>query len=292
MSLCFDDNIEKRRLPSASEIILNPRYENMGFIRDSYDRLDGGYTDHNTKSNGEPYKKLSEITASSLSSAYHNPFTHHLYEDLRFSDDESVVSSVPGSPMTARSHSVKSKASTHGTFTRQLNLFIGEEWENVQPHTQDFQRKAFSCPSSPQTKRNITVTKQPGTKGDDTEELTPSESKHRSYDHVKQFFLDMPIEPPAPKHFRLEPNPHNTINHMCHSALHCPCFLFFCFLCCLPGVYYMLQGDKSYKCGKEEKAIIYGKRSTILYVIGTILAIVLLGGVVFFAVLFVQDQVG
>ncbi|XP_067656310.1 uncharacterized protein [Haliotis asinina] len=87
----------------------------------------------------------------------------------------------------------------------------------------------------------------------------------------------------------LTPNPYNRINQRFHSTLQCPCYLFFCFLCCVPAVYYMQISDKEYDYGSKEKSRVYGRRATVLYVIGAISATIFLSTITSLVVIFMQE---
>ncbi|ESO90971.1 hypothetical protein LOTGIDRAFT_163481 [Lottia gigantea] len=83
------------------------------------------------------------------------------------------------------------------------------------------------------------------------------------------------LEERSPKIRFLLDNPYNSINQKFHSALHCPCFLFFCFLCCSPAVYWMQRSDYEFDYASEKLAKRYGRRATVLYIIGIALSIFL-----------------
>ncbi|XP_071089875.1 uncharacterized protein [Haliotis cracherodii] len=87
----------------------------------------------------------------------------------------------------------------------------------------------------------------------------------------------------------LTPNPYNRINQRFHSTLQCPCYLFFCFLCCVPAVYYMQISDKEYDYGSKERSRVYGRRATVLYIIGAICATIFLTTVTSLVVIFMQE---
>ncbi|KAK3095104.1 hypothetical protein FSP39_010369 [Pinctada imbricata] len=232
-----------------------------------------------------------------LTSSYHNPY--YIYSD--------IPASPPGSPQSDRSFghgtksfnsSMRSKHSSSHAYTRQLNMFIGEEWENVHENSYNLMldRKVVSCPPSPRV-AHFPVIHQPikvmhASSNDPTMYHADILHPRRAQHSLNYFFYHMSQEEPkTSKNYNLKPNPYNNINHKIHSALHCPCFLFFFFLCCLPGVYFMQEGDIQYKSGNEHRARKLGLRSTVSYCVGIVVGITFLSLAVFVAVQFVQGQV-
>jgi hypothetical protein len=110
---------------------------------------------------------------------------------------------------------------------------------------------------------------------------------------MRYFFLNLPEEEPPPyNEFLVKLNPHNKINHMIHSALHCPCFFFFFLICCMPAVFWMQLGDKAYQNGDVDEAKLLGRKATVSYLIGTVLGLAVLATVILISVYVVQDQLG
>lgn len=208
---------------------------------------------------------------------YHNPFYHQ--------PEQAPIS--PGSPTSEisfqRTFSVRSKHSNASHYTRQINMSIGEEWENVHDPT----RKAFTCPPTP--KRHQICITQPLSPWSEKPEPV---SEHVVDEPLRYFFNRLSEEERvAPKDYVIEPNPHNKCNHKLHAVLHCPCFFFFCLLCCLPGVHYMERSDEEYRTGHEDRAKFDGRISTVLYTLGLIAASMFLSGLIFFSVSVVHGQV-
>lgn len=86
------------------------------------------------------------------------------------------------------------------------------------------------------------------------------------------------------------PNPHNKLNHRFHSTLHCPCFIFFCFLCCYPAVFLMQRSDIQFISDEEDLARKNAKRSTVLYIIGGVTSVIFLSSVLFVMYYFLGDR--
>lgn len=93
---------------------------------------------------------------------------------------------------------------------------------------------------------------------------------------------------PASKRCLL-PNPFNRLNQRCHSTLQCPCCLFFCFLCCLPALFFMSRSDYEFDFGSLAKAKRYGRWTTTAYVVGAAVGVGLIVASVVATVLFLQD---
>lgn len=248
-----------------------------------------------------------DISQSAIDLAYQNPYAH-AYAVSKIEDETSArggeVSASPGAiPTTPAPQSstpdvsAKTKVSSPGVFTRQLNMFIGEEWEDVQSRWPT-ERKALSCPGSLRIPHEAARQQRMALKHHDQSDLhrleyLQSRRQHVSHDPLRYFFYHMSHEEPVlQKDYMIKPNPHNNINHMIHSALHCPCFFFFYLLCCLPGVHLMQEGDNEYKTGHEDRAKKYGRIATVLYTIGFVVGTALLATVVYLAVSIVKDQVG
>ena len=227
--------------------------------------------------------------------AYHNPY--YIYHDIPLTPPRSPLSDRSTGHGT-KSGSVTSKHQPLHAYTRQLNMFIGEEWENV--HDGNYiERQAVSCPPSPRITQ-FPILRQPGkivtTESKDSTAIQPevihSRRTHIPRDPLQYFFFHMSQEKPkVAKKYIINPNPYNDLNHKFHSALHCPCFLFFFFLCCLPGIHFMQKGDIEYKLGNEQRAKALGFRSSVLYCTGIIVGATFLSVSVFIAVQFVQGQV-
>ncbi|OWF49254.1 hypothetical protein KP79_PYT16927 [Mizuhopecten yessoensis] len=248
-----------------------------------------------------------DISQSAIDSAYHNPYAH-AYAVSKIEDETAAQGGeAPGSPgatsIAPRPQSPTSdmsartpKVSSHGVFTRQLNMFIGEEWEDVQPRW-SIERKALSCPGSLRIPHGAAHPTRMTFKHEHSDrqrlEYLQNRRQQLSHDPLRYFFYHMSHEEPVlQKDYMIKPNPHNNFNHMIHSALHCPCFFFFYLLCCLPGVHLMTKGDIEYKTGHEDRARKFGRVATVLYILGFIVGTTLLGTVVYLAVSFVQGQVG
>ncbi|XP_069139706.1 uncharacterized protein [Argopecten irradians] len=243
-----------------------------------------------------------DISQSAIDSAYHNPYAHayavsKVEEEASAQGSEAPVSPGATSITTHPQSAASAKVSSPGVFTRQLNMFIGEEWEDVQPRWPAIERKALSCPGSLRIPHDPAHPQRMVFKHEQSNrqrlEYLQSRRQQLSHDPLRYFFYNMSHEEPVlQKDYMVKPNPHNKINHMIHSALHCPCFFFFYLLCCLPGVHLMTKGDLEYKTGHEEHARKFGRIATVLYFIGFVLGTTLLGTVVYLAVSFVQGQVG
>lgn len=211
---------------------------------------------------------------------YHNPPQPHFMQGP----------TSPGSPTSEqtfqRSFSVRSKHSNSSHYTRQINMSIGEEWENVH-QVYDPSRKALTCPPTP--RRYQIYTTQPlspwAEKPEKVSEQIPDEPLTYFFNRLTE------EERGSTKDYAIEPNPHNKCNHKLHSVLHCPCFFFFCLLCCLPGVHYMERSDEEYRTGHEDRAKSDGKLATLLYILGFVAASAFLSGLVYFSVSFVHGQI-
>jgi len=300
-------------LPSTSEITLKTAYRT---ISSDVNRDSGSGTDSHDECMSIPDKQpmdtvqpyaVSHIVAinqSAIESAYHNPYISFHSDDESsqrsgadgsgYQDVQPSDTMCPGSPKSelSRSHSTKSKVSSPGIYTRQLNMFIGEEWENVQQRWTT-ERKALSCPG---TLRVPTVSTSYKNSPDNLRrlEILQRRQQQATHDPLRYYFYQMTREErdsPIIKDHVVKPNPYNNINHKIHSALHCPCFFFFYLLCCFPGVHYMQKGDIEYKREHDELARKYSRRATILYLTGAILGTLLLATTVYLAVNFVQTQV-
>lgn len=80
-------------------------------------------------------------------------------------------------------------------------------------------------------------------------------------------------------------NPYNDINYKIHSALWCPCLIFF-YLCCCPGVYYMTNSDNLFKQNYPAKAKKSARIATILYIIGIIFSLLFYSGLFTLLIIF------
>ncbi|KAK6186125.1 hypothetical protein SNE40_008223 [Patella caerulea] len=105
------------------------------------------------------------------------------------------------------------------------------------------------------------------------------------------------VEAVSDDHFTLPPekrillnNPYNSINQRFHSTLHCPCFIFFCFLCCAPAVYWMQRSDYEFDYGSEKRAKKFGYRATGLYIAGAIVSIVALSAAITVTYMLLKDE--
>ncbi|CAC5410804.1 unnamed protein product [Mytilus coruscus] len=208
---------------------------------------------------------------------YYNPFYH----------EDSIV---PGSPFSEKSFqrtfSIRSKQSAGSHYTRQINMSIGEEWENIH-QAYDTPRRSVTCPPTP--KRQFVFT-QPLSPWSEKQEQSAQEQV--ADEPLRYFFNRLSEEGRvAPKDYVIQPNPHNSCNHKIHSVLHCPCFFFFCLLCCLPGVHFMERSDEEYRSGHDDRAKHDGRWSTVLYTLGVIAAVVFLSGLIYFSVSFVHGDV-
>lgn len=222
---------------------------------------------HAEKKEGDPSSPLSEF------STYHNPYTD---EDIH---TPGIISKLSGTGSLRAKHA----------HTRQLNIFIGEELEdNFQRPEFPSERRAYSCPPTPRAAKRAA---HPLVR----ESLEPTQmgaEGSRYEDEPMHFFIyNLPEEEPSTyNEFLVKSNPYNKINHMIHSALHCPCFFFFFLLCCMPGVHWMQVGDDAYKNGDVDEAKSLGRKATVSYFIGAVLGVLVLTGVIMISVYFVQDQ--
>ncbi|XP_060071269.1 uncharacterized protein LOC132551178 [Ylistrum balloti] len=311
----FSDTDLESSLAGSSEVTMKTyfRYVPPSIVSDTTSESSGGTSSVDTKSSVEtvqPYAVSNtlgltiDISQSAIDSAYHNPYAQ-AYAVSKIEDENlaqggeipgtpgaaAIVPQSPTSDLSARTP----KVSSPGVFTRQLNLFIGEEWEDVQTRWPS-ERKALSCPGSLRIPRDVAQSQRMAFKHDQSNrqrlEYLQNRRQQLSHDPLRYFFYNMSHEEPVlQKDYMVKPNPHNKINHMIHSALHCPCFFFFYLLCCLPGVHLMTKGDLEYKTGHDDSARKFGRIATVLYIVGFVLGTSLLGTVVYLAVSFVQGQV-
>ncbi|XP_046557257.1 uncharacterized protein LOC124266506 [Haliotis rubra] len=108
------------------------------------------------------------------------------------------------------------------------------------------------------------------------------QSQHRQVSEVVE---------PVTMNMRLHiPNPYNKLNHRFHSTLHCPCFIFFCFLCCYPAVFLMQRSDIQFISDQQDLARQNAKRSTVLYIIGGVTSVIFLSTVLFVMYFFLGDK--
>ncbi|KAK3595818.1 hypothetical protein CHS0354_014637 [Potamilus streckersoni] len=179
--------------------------------------------------------------------------------------------------------------------SRQCKFDIGEEWEAFQL------RKAASCPSSPNHNIrseskifSISSNSELATNNTVQGPSSPRPSMKQNVEVKEQFplhlFLTNETVAVTPD-YQINPNPYNWINQKFHSTLQCPCFLFFFFLCCLPGIYYMQRSDIKYKRGEKETARMLGIRATIFFATGSIVGIIFLTVSMFFAVEYIRQFV-
>lgn len=254
-------------VPSAPPL----SYDNYGLELDDEDLQDFNIYNQSIY-NDTGSLKMEELPA------YYNPFYH-----------QDVV--VPGSPFSEKSFqrtfSTNSRHSAGSHYTRQINMSIGEEWENVH-QTYGIERKAFTCPPTPI--RNYIFTTQPLNPW--SEHPEKHQVEHVADDSLSYFFNRLSEEERvAPKDFVIQPNPYNNCNHKIHAMLHCPCFFFFCLLCCFPGVHYMQRSDEEYRTGHKDRSKVDSRISMILYILGIFVAVVFLSGLIYFSVSFVHGQV-
>ncbi|GAB1607728.1 hypothetical protein Ahia01_001056700 [Argonauta hians] len=76
---------------------------------------------------------------------------------------------------------------------------------------------------------------------------------------------------------RILENPYNNINYKIHSFLWCPCMFLF-YICCCPAVFFMSKSDNLYKENYPDKSKSYAKISTVLYILGTVFALLFYTG--------------
>ncbi|WAR21290.1 hypothetical protein MAR_015264 [Mya arenaria] len=186
-----------------------------------------------------------------------------------------------------------------GVSTRQCKFEIGEEWEQFQTIQTT---KSVSCPPTPlmgakkhkdlldeETGRTNPgyAASEPGAEIE--ADLTDSADKLKEPFPFHFMFASTSGTPP--KHYTVVPNPHNSVNQRFHSTLQCPCFLFFFFLCCLPGVHFMQQSDLQFKKGNDERARNYGKLATAFYIVGAIIGVAFLAIAIYFATDYVRQYV-
>lgn len=194
---------------------------------------------------------------------------------------------TPGSPSNCLSESAHANTSTHHPrCCRQLTVDIGEEWETAKD-------RGIASPSSPksQPQTDFSVNLSSGKK-DGIQIITdPVDSlrSNKAIDQMQLFFYHLENgEQDVPKPHASHPNPYNDINHKFHSALHCPCYLFAFYMCCVPAVLFMEKSDKEYIRGNEKLALIYGERSTKLFFVGAILGLLLLILIAYMGVIMVM----
>lgn len=255
------------------------------------------FTRRSSSGTVEPYA-ISDIRIhipdTDISSSYQNPYTQFItdFEHSSASASNRSGTNTPGSSSLARSSSLRT--SHPGDFTRQLNVFIGEEWESGIKHI-PLQRKSRSCPPTLRVSRNTTVRQPIRTNTRPLRQLTiGGNRRHHSIrgDRSRQFFYHMTTND-APNQLEnfIKPNPYNNFNHKVHSLLHCPCCFFFFLLCCMPGVHFMQEADVEYKRGHEDKARLHARRATFLFIIGGIIGTATLSLMAYFAVTYVQSQI-
>lgn len=88
----------------------------------------------------------------------------------------------------------------------------------------------------------------------------------------------------------IQSNPYNVWNHKLHDTMWCSCCMYFFLICCIPAVIYMEKSDSAHKLLDDKRTMIYGKFSTILFVIGGISAL-LVYAALFFIVIYVSTVV-
>ncbi|XP_061170319.1 uncharacterized protein LOC133179626 [Saccostrea echinata] len=271
-------------MPTTSEITIpessiEPEYESIGIDTAQCSTTESKKYKYKGKDQftlhiHNPETKESEVSSPfSDFSTYHNPYT------------EEGIHSPGAISKLSYTGSMKSK---HPHTTRQLNVFIGEELEeNFQSTGFPTERKAYSCPTTPRAvKRTVPLSREPI----EVPHLG-AERPHYENEPVHFFIYNLPEEEQSVyNEFLVKSNPHNRINHMIHSALHCPCFFFFFLLCCMPGVHWMQLGDKAYKNGDVDEAKFLGRKATVSYFVGAVLGVLVLAGVIMISVYFVQDQ--
>ncbi|KAL3864031.1 hypothetical protein ACJMK2_005743 [Sinanodonta woodiana] len=218
--------------------------------------------------------------------------------DLYDSSDSISHGDVSEPPSPRTSHVVETLPMTlldplHSS-SRQCKFDIGEEWEAFQL------RKATSCPSSPNNNIRseskiftISLNSELATNSVVQGPSSPRPSKKQNVEEVKEqlplrlLLTNQTVD--ATPDYQINPNPYNRINQKFHSTLQCPCFLFFFFLCCLPGLYYMQRSDIKYKSGEKETARMLGRRATIFFATGSIVGIIFLTVSIVFAVEYVRQ---
>ena len=213
-------------------------------------------------------------------------------------DGQTSAPSIKDRPVRQQSRYKAIKAKrllpTHSTRTRQKSFAIGEEWEQ-------FQHRKYvskSCPTTPISGRkqpqqiyaidNPNYATHEGVNSGDGDQIS---SPMKEVDPLPfHYFFSMPSK--NTRQFQISLNPYNKRNHQFHSTLHCPCFFFFFFLCCLPGVHLMQLSDRNFKKGQLLNAKKYGRLSTIMFVLGSIVGVVFLGVAIFFAASYVRQYAG
>ena len=205
-----------------------------------------------------------------------------MHETIKESHKKSPTSIYALSDGETRKLALKSREIS----TRQCKFDIGEEWEQFQ----FYHNKSVSCPPSPLGGRNPEI-------------LTGSENPGYAASEPGADFDAEKSKEPFPFHFlfsspsggvkehQIISNPFNKLNHKFHSTLQCPCFLFFFFLCCLPGVHFMQQSDQQFKKGNRKRARNYGKISTGMYILGSIVGVTFLAVAIYFAAEYVRQFV-
>ena len=273
-------------MPTTSEITVPDAsigYEAIG--SDKYPMSSSSSSAYETISNDQLRIQLSDAETKA-------PVRKH---SKSFSDFSSYHNPYAEEPL--HSPGVISKLSATGSFrskhvhTKQLNIYIGEELEdNFQSPEFPSERRAFSCPPTP---RAVKRAAHPLPSAPMEDPRAGAEGPRYQDEPMHFFIYNLPEEEPSTcNEYLVKSNPYNKINHMIHSALHCPCFFFFFLLCCMPGVHWMQTGDKAYQSGDLEEAKYLGRRATVSYFIGTVLGVLVLTGVILVSVYFVQDQLG
>lgn len=227
------------------------------------------------------------------------------YANVNFHEDNSEQPSLSKTEPTP--HSPTSIYTLGGSMTkprlelkdrelssRQCKFEIGEEWEQYQfIHT-----KSISCPPTPVADGrhgevidghdNLSyVASEPGVEIE--QDLTGvSETSKETFPF---HFLFSTSSTNAVKEHQIVPNPYNKINQRFHSALQCPCFLFFCFLCCLPAVLFMQQSELQFRKGNMLQSRNNGRCSTMLYTVGLLLGVVFLSVTIYFVADYIKQFV-
>lgn len=176
--------------------------------------------------------------------------------------------------------------------TRQCKFEIGEELEQFRAFHAN---KSLTSPPSPHIEHMPEKPSEshdnPGYAPTEPGAVDSTDAVQTSKDPFPFHFLFTTTASDVLKQHQIVPNPHNKYNHRFHSALQCPCCLFFFFLCCLPAVHFMQKSDSMFKTGNNRKAKTFGKASTGLYVIGTIVGVAFLAVSIYFAADYVRGFV-
>lgn len=90
----------------------------------------------------------------------------------------------------------------------------------------------------------------------------------------------------------LIPNPYNGLNYKIHSALLCPGCMYFFFICCLPGIYYMERSDKEYASENHELARSLARRANIFFVAGFLMSLLTLAITIIVITIYTVNVVG